>query len=176
MWIPDVYEGAPTSVTLFLTTAPKLSGFALAMRLLADGLPGLAADWQQMLAVLAVLPLLESDAKLPYALKDRVNRAVMSRKIDRQALSSASWVNFQSSQWVIFTSSLRPTPASSEPAGLGAPCSGWGCIMITCWCLYLRESGSRAKALFCERRASTDGEVLPRSQLSSVERHCKLLF
>lgn len=57
MWIPDVYEGAPTSVTLFLTTAPKLSGFALAMRLLVDGLPGLAADWQQMLAVLAVLSM-----------------------------------------------------------------------------------------------------------------------
>ena len=57
MWIPDVYEGAPTSVTLFLTTAPKLSGFALAMRLLVDGLPGLSADWQQMLAVLAVLSM-----------------------------------------------------------------------------------------------------------------------
>ncbi|MGH8535194.1 MAG: NADH-quinone oxidoreductase subunit NuoN [Gammaproteobacteria bacterium] len=57
MWIPDVYEGAPTSVTLFLTTAPKLSGFALAMRLLVEGLPGLSADWQQMLAVLAVLSM-----------------------------------------------------------------------------------------------------------------------
>jgi NADH-quinone oxidoreductase subunit N len=57
MWIPDVYEGAPTPVTLFLGTAPKLSGFAIAFRLLVEGMEGMVADWQQMLAVLAVLSM-----------------------------------------------------------------------------------------------------------------------
>jgi NADH-quinone oxidoreductase subunit N len=57
MWLPDVYEGAPTSVTLFIGTAPKLAYFALTLRLLAYGLSGTAAEWTQMLAALAVLTL-----------------------------------------------------------------------------------------------------------------------
>ena len=55
MWVPDVYEGAPTSVTMFISTAPKLAAFAMLIRLLVDGLEVLNADWQQMLAILAVL-------------------------------------------------------------------------------------------------------------------------
>lgn len=54
MWIPDVYQGAPTAVTLLIGGAPKLAAFAICMRLLVDGLFPLAVDWQQMLAVLAV--------------------------------------------------------------------------------------------------------------------------
>ncbi|MBV8147341.1 MAG: NADH-quinone oxidoreductase subunit NuoN [Gammaproteobacteria bacterium] len=57
MWLPDVYEGAPTSVTLFIGTAPKIAYFALALRLLAQGLAGTEAEWTQMLAALAVLTL-----------------------------------------------------------------------------------------------------------------------
>jgi len=57
MWIPDVYQGAPTSVTLFVGSAPKLAAFALAMRLLVDGLENLQTDWQQMLIVLSVLSM-----------------------------------------------------------------------------------------------------------------------
>jgi NADH-quinone oxidoreductase subunit N len=57
MWLPDVYEGAPTSVTLFIGTVPKLAYFALALRLLAQGLGGVTLEWTQMLAVLAVLTL-----------------------------------------------------------------------------------------------------------------------
>lgn len=57
MWVPDVYQGAPTSVVLFLSSAPKIAAFALALRLLADGLPDLAAHWQDMLAILAVLSM-----------------------------------------------------------------------------------------------------------------------
>ncbi|HVN46075.1 MAG TPA: NADH-quinone oxidoreductase subunit NuoN [Steroidobacteraceae bacterium] len=57
MWLPDVYEGAPTSVTLFIGTAPKIAYFALALRLLAQGLAGTEAQWTQMLAALAVLTL-----------------------------------------------------------------------------------------------------------------------
>jgi len=54
MWVPDVYHGAPTAVTLLIAGAPKLAAFGIAMRLLVEGLLGLATDWQQMLVVLAV--------------------------------------------------------------------------------------------------------------------------
>jgi NADH-quinone oxidoreductase subunit N len=54
MWIPDVYHGAPTPVTLVISAGPKLAAFAMAMRLLVNGLPNLAGDWQQMLALLAL--------------------------------------------------------------------------------------------------------------------------
>jgi NADH-quinone oxidoreductase subunit N len=57
MWIPDVYHGAPTAVTLLVAGAPKLAAFAITMRLLVEGLLGLAVDWQQMLVVLAVASL-----------------------------------------------------------------------------------------------------------------------
>ena len=58
MWVPDVYQGAPTVVTLMIGGAPKLAAFAIVMRLLVDGLLPLAIDWQQMLAVLAIASLL----------------------------------------------------------------------------------------------------------------------
>jgi len=57
MWIPDVYQGAPTSVALFIGAAPKLAAFAMTMRLLANGLQPLHADWQQMLVILALLSI-----------------------------------------------------------------------------------------------------------------------
>jgi NADH-quinone oxidoreductase subunit N len=58
MWIPDVYDGAPTAVTLFVGSAPKLAAFAFAMRLLVGSLSALAFDWQGMLLVLAILSML----------------------------------------------------------------------------------------------------------------------
>ena len=54
MWVPDVYQGAPTAVTLLLGGAPKLAAFAITIRLLVEGMLGLAADWQQMLVLLSV--------------------------------------------------------------------------------------------------------------------------
>lgn len=57
MWIPDVYHGAPTSVTLFIASAPKIAAFAILMRLLVDGLGDLHAQWQDMVAILAVLSM-----------------------------------------------------------------------------------------------------------------------
>ena len=57
MWVPDVYQGAPTAVTLMIAGAPKLAAFAIAIRLLVEGLSGLAHDWQQMLIVLSVLSM-----------------------------------------------------------------------------------------------------------------------
>ena len=57
MWIPDVYQGAPTPVTLFIGSAPKLAAFAMLVRLLVDGMLGLQTDWTEMLIVLAVLSM-----------------------------------------------------------------------------------------------------------------------
>jgi NADH-quinone oxidoreductase subunit N len=57
MWIPDVYEGSPTCVTVFIGTASKLAAFALAMRLLPEALAGSQPDWSQMLVVLSMLSI-----------------------------------------------------------------------------------------------------------------------
>jgi NADH-quinone oxidoreductase subunit N len=54
MWVPDVYQGAPTGVTLLIAGAPKFAAFAITIRLLVEGMLGLAVDWQQMLIVMAV--------------------------------------------------------------------------------------------------------------------------
>ncbi|HWI81041.1 NADH-quinone oxidoreductase subunit NuoN [Ramlibacter sp.] len=58
MWIPDVYQGAPTAVTVMIGSAPELAAFAIAIRLLVEGLLPLAIDWQQMLAIMAIGSLL----------------------------------------------------------------------------------------------------------------------
>lgn len=58
MWVPDVYQGAPTAITLLIGGAPKLAAFAITVRLLVEGMIGLAVDWQQMLIVLSVMSLL----------------------------------------------------------------------------------------------------------------------
>ena len=57
MWIPDVYHGAPTAVTLFIASAPKLAAFAITMRMLVSGLLIVAQDWQMMLLILSVLSM-----------------------------------------------------------------------------------------------------------------------
>jgi NADH-quinone oxidoreductase subunit N len=57
MWVPDVYQGAPTAATLLIGGAPKFAAFAITIRLLVEGMLGLAIDWQQMFIVLAVASL-----------------------------------------------------------------------------------------------------------------------
>ena len=57
MWSPDVYQGAPTAVTLVVGAAPKIASFVIVLRLLTEGLHGLAVDWQPMLMVMAVASL-----------------------------------------------------------------------------------------------------------------------
>jgi len=58
MWVPDVYQGSPTAVTLILGAAPKLAAFAITLRLLVEGMHDLATDWQPMLLILAVMSLI----------------------------------------------------------------------------------------------------------------------
>ena len=57
MWVPDVYQGAPTSVTLVVGSAPKIAAFAFTLRLLVNGMEPLVADWQGMLVVLSVVSM-----------------------------------------------------------------------------------------------------------------------
>jgi NADH-quinone oxidoreductase subunit N len=57
MWIPDVYHGAPTPVTLFVGAAPKIASFVLAIRILAEGLDAMVGSWQDMLIALSVLSM-----------------------------------------------------------------------------------------------------------------------
>lgn len=57
MWIPDVYHGAPTAVTLFIGTAPKLAAFAMVMRLLVEGLGDMHDQWQDILMIMAILSM-----------------------------------------------------------------------------------------------------------------------
>lgn len=57
MWVPDVYQGSPTGITVMIGSIPKFAGFAMAIRLLAQGLDTMFADWQQMLLIMAVLSI-----------------------------------------------------------------------------------------------------------------------
>src|SRR5690606_38719651 len=58
MWTPDVYQGAPTTVTLLVGSAPKFAALVITLRLLIEALHGIALDWQPMLLILAVLSLI----------------------------------------------------------------------------------------------------------------------
>jgi NADH-quinone oxidoreductase subunit N len=58
MWVPDVYEGSPTAITMLISSVPKLAAFAFVIRMLVQGLPTLFVDWQQMLMIMAVLSII----------------------------------------------------------------------------------------------------------------------
>lgn len=57
MWVPDVYQGAPTTVTLFISSAPKIAAFAITMRILVEAMPMLTPQWQHVLIAVAVLSM-----------------------------------------------------------------------------------------------------------------------
>ena len=57
MWVPDVYQGAPTSITMLISSIPKFAAFAMATRMLAQGLAPLASDWSDMLLIMAVMSI-----------------------------------------------------------------------------------------------------------------------
>jgi NADH-quinone oxidoreductase subunit N len=67
MWVPDVYHGAPSPVTLFVATAPKIASFALAYRLLADGLGGITPAWSQMIGNLVAIAQTNLKRMLAYS-------------------------------------------------------------------------------------------------------------
>lgn len=94
MWVPDVYHGAPTAVTLFIGSAPKIAAFALAMRLLVDGLADLHGGWegwQGMLIILAVLSM--GIGNLIAIAQTNIKRMLAYSTISHVGLSC--WVSWQ---------------------------------------------------------------------------------
>jgi NADH-quinone oxidoreductase subunit N len=57
MWVPDVYHGSPTSITMLIGSVPKFAAFAITIRLLVQGLQGMVADWQDMLMIMALMSI-----------------------------------------------------------------------------------------------------------------------
>ena len=90
MWLPDVYEGAPTSVTLFVGTAPKIAYFALMLRLLAHGLAGTSADWTLMLTPLAVLTLIVGNVVAIVQIEPQAHAGVLHHRHTWVSSCSAS--------------------------------------------------------------------------------------
>ena len=107
MWVPDVYQGAPTAVTLLVGGAPKLAAFAITIRLLVEGMLGLAVDWQQML-VAAV-----GRARCCSATWRRSRRPTSSACWPtRRSPRSASCCSACARRWSAATRSRRPTPTA----------------------------------------------------------------
>ena len=57
MWVPDVYEGSPSSIAMLISSVPKLAAFAITLRLLGDGLQSMMVDWKQMMLIMAILSI-----------------------------------------------------------------------------------------------------------------------
>ena len=103
MWVPDVYQGAPTAITLLIGAAPELAAFAIIIRLLVDALQPLAIDWQQMLAVLAIASLLVGNLA-----------AIAQSNLKRMlAYSTISQMGFMPSAWSPVRTSRAPTTPST---------------------------------------------------------------
>ncbi len=138
MWIPDVYQGAPTAVTLIVGAAPKVAAFAMAMRLLVNGLPDLARDWQQMLALLALLSMALGNIT-----------AIAQTNLKRMlAYSTISHVGF------LFMGLANATPAGYAAAMLYAICyammsaGAFACIILLSRDGYEAENISDFRGLF----------------------------
>jgi len=57
MWVPDVYEGSPSSIAMLISSVPKLAAFAITLRILGEGLQSMMVDWKQMMLIMAVLSI-----------------------------------------------------------------------------------------------------------------------
>lgn len=85
MWVPDVYHGAPTAITLFVGSAPKLAAFAFIMRVLVEGLQQLVADWQGMLIILAILSIAIGDVTA-------IAQSNLKRMLAYSSISHMGWM------------------------------------------------------------------------------------
>jgi NADH-quinone oxidoreductase subunit N len=119
MWLPDVYEGAPTPVAMYISSVPKLAAVGLAYRLLEAGLGPLAADWRIMLAIMAALSLVVGNVV-----------AIAQTNLKRMlAYSTISHMGF------VFLALSNPTPEGYSSAVFYAVCFAlmetvaFGCIL-----------------------------------------------
>lgn len=106
MWAPDVYQGAPTAITLFIGSAPKLAAFAFVMRLLIEGLGEMVADWQGMLIILAVLSM--AVGNIAAIAQTNIKRMLAYSTISHMGFVllgfiSADWNGYSSSLFYVIT-------------------------------------------------------------------------
>ncbi|SER59836.1 NADH-quinone oxidoreductase subunit N [Nitrosomonas sp. Nm51] len=106
MWAPDVYEGAPTAITLFIGSAPKFAAFAFVMRLLVEGMGEMAADWQGMLIILAVLSM--AIGNIAAIAQNNIKRMLAYSTISHMGFLilgfiSADWNGYSSSLFYVIT-------------------------------------------------------------------------
>ncbi|SFL22681.1 NADH dehydrogenase subunit N [Nitrosomonas aestuarii] len=106
MWAPDVYQGAPTAITLFIGSAPKFAAFAFVMRLLIEGLGGMVTDWQGMLVILAVLSM--AVGNIAAIAQTNIKRMLAYSTISHMGFLilgfiSADWNGYSSSLFYVFT-------------------------------------------------------------------------
>ena len=107
MWVPDVYQGAPTAVTLLIGGAPKLAAFAISIRLLVDGMSGLAVDWQQMFIVLAVASMVVGNLAA-------IAQSNLKRMLAYSTIAQMGWVLLGMSVGVINGNTLSAGNAYSS--------------------------------------------------------------
>ncbi|PTN12020.1 NADH-quinone oxidoreductase subunit NuoN [Nitrosomonas aestuarii] len=106
MWAPDVYQGAPTAITLFIGSAPKFAAFAFVMRLLIEGMGGMVTDWQGMLVILAVLSM--AVGNIAAIAQTNIKRMLAYSTISHMGFLilgfiSADWNGYSSSLFYVFT-------------------------------------------------------------------------
>ncbi|HBV22079.1 MAG TPA: NADH-quinone oxidoreductase subunit NuoN [Nitrosomonas sp.] len=106
MWAPDVYQGAPTAITLFIGSAPKFAAFAFVMRLLIEGMGEMVADWQGMLVILAVLSM--AVGNIAAIAQTNIKRMLAYSTISHMGFLilgfiSADWNGYSSSLFYVIT-------------------------------------------------------------------------
>ena len=139
MWVPDVYQGAPTAVTLLIGGAPKFAAFAIAFRILIDGLSGLAHDWQQMLVVLSVLSMLIGNVA-----------AIAQTNLKRMLAYSAI------AQLGFMLLGLTPTVVASQTA---AAANGYSSAMFYVITYVLTTLGTFGLIMFLARQGHESEEI-----------------
>ena len=107
MWVPDVYHGAPTAVTLLIGGAPKLAAFAMIIRLLVEGMSGVAVDWQQMFIVMAVASLVAGNLAA-------IAQSNLKRMLAYSTIAQMGWVLLGMSVGVVNGSTLSAGNAYSS--------------------------------------------------------------
>lgn len=107
MWVPDVYQGAPTAVTLLIGGAPKLAAFAIIIRLLVEGMSGIAVDWQQMFIVMAVASLVVGNLAA-------IAQSNLKRMLAYSTIAQMGWVLLGMSVGVINGNTLSAGNAYSS--------------------------------------------------------------
>jgi NADH-quinone oxidoreductase subunit N len=116
MWVPDVYQGAPTPATLLIGGAPKFAAFAITIRLLVEGMLGLAVDWQQMFIVMAV-------ASLAVGNLAAIAQSNLKRMLAYSTIAQMGFVVLGLSAGVVTGNTLSAAMPTARPCSTGDLCA-----------------------------------------------------